>query len=298
VVDALEMLDELDEVEAASVAPPRRRRSKRGSPVMRWTLRLVAVGYVGFLVAWPLGLIVKETFADGFDTLSATLGDPNVRHALQLTFEVAVITVILTVLFGVGVALLLVRYWFPGRRLFSALIDLPLAVSPVVVGLALLLVYNPRTGWFGPTLSDHGVDVIFAMPGIVLATVFVSLPLVVREVVPVLEEIGTDQEAAARSLGARSWQTFRRITFPSIRWAVVYGAVLAFARALGEFGAVKVVSGNLVGQTQTATLLVEQEYGNFHQSVAYATSFILAAASILCIIIVGVIRPRRQKDDR
>jgi sulfate/thiosulfate transport system permease protein len=298
VADTLVTLEDIDEGEASAAFPPPRRPRRRGNPRARWILRLVAIGYVGFLVAWPLGLIVKETFANGFDALSATLGDANVRHALVLTFEVAIITVVLNVLFGVGVSLLLVRYWFPGRRIFSALIDLPLAVSPVVVGLALLLVYSPRTGWFGPALSDHGIDVIFAMPGIIIATVFVSLPLVVREVVPVLEEIGTDQDMAARSLGARSWQTFRRITFPSIRWAVVYGAVLAFARSLGEFGAVKVVSGNLVGKTQTATLLVEQEYGNFHQDIAYATSFILAFASILCIIVVGVIRPRREKGHR
>jgi sulfate transport system permease protein len=297
VADTLEALDRAEEVEATTTVRPRRRR-RRGSPVVRWMFRLIAIGYVGLLVAWPLGLITKETFNHGFETLSDTLGNGDVRHALVLTFEVAIISVVLNLVFGVGVALLLVRYSFPGRRILSALIDLPLAVSPVVVGLALLLVYSPRTGWFGPTLSDHGIDVIFALPGIAIATVFVSLPLVVREVVPVLEEIGTDQEVAARSLGAGPWQTFRRITFPSIRWAVVYGAVLAFARSLGEFGAVKVVSGNLVGRTQTATLLVEQEYGNFHQPIAYAMSFLMAFASIACIVVIGLIRPRGQRGRR
>lgn len=292
-----DVLDTIDALEAAGDPPVtvvRRTGRRRRNPVVTWTFRVIVVGYLGLLVAWPIGLIVKETFADGLESLRTALGDTNVRHALVLTVKVAIIAVVINLFFGVGVSLLLVRYRFPGRRLLSALIDLPLSVSPIVVGLALLLVYNPRTGWFGPTLSDHGFDVIFALPGIVAATVFVSLPLMVREVVPVLEEIGTDQESAARSLGASSWQTFRRITLPSIRWAVVYGFVLSFARSLGEFGAVKIVSGNLVGSTQTATLSVEQEYANFHQSTAYATSFLLAFASIACIVVVAIIRPRSK----
>src|SRR5690606_25546323 len=176
---------------------------------------------------------------------------------LQLTVRVAVIAVVINTVFGVGVSLLLVRYEFPGKRLLSALIDLPLSVSPIVVGLSLILVYGGRDGWFGPGLQDAGFQVIFATPGIVLATVFVALPLVIREVVPVLEEVGVEQEQAAHSLGAGAWATFRRITLPSIRWAVVYGVVLSLARSLGEFGAVKVVSGNVLGQTRTATLVVE-----------------------------------------
>ena len=188
------------------------------------------------------------------------------------------------------------RYEFPGKRVLSALIDLPLAVSPVVVGLALLLVYNPRTGWFGPTLAAAGIQVIFASPGMIMATVFVALPLVIREVVPVLEEIGDDQEQAARSLGANAVQTFRRITLPSIKWAVVYGVVLSLARSLGEFGAVKVVSGNIVGQTQTATLVVEQKYQNFEQATAYSTAFMLAFASVVCIVIVSILRPSQSSE--
>jgi sulfate transport system permease protein len=196
--------------------------------------------------------------------------------------------------FGVGISLLLVRYEFPGKRVLSALIDVPLSVSPVVVGLALLLVYNSRDGWFGTALAGQGVQVIFATPGMVMATVFVALPLVIREVVPVLEEIGDDQEQAARSLGANAVQTFRRITLPSIKWAVVYGVVLSLARSLGEFGAVKIVSGNVVEKTQTATLVVEQKYQSFEQSTAYASAFMLAFASVLCIIIVSILRPKEQ----
>jgi sulfate transport system permease protein len=161
-----------------------------------------------------------------------------------------------------------------------------------VVGLALILVYNGRSGWFGPTLEDWGFEVIFSTPGIIMATTFVALPLVIREVVPVLEEVGIEQEQAAQSLGANSFQTFFRVTLPTIKWAVVYGVVLSLARSLGEFGAVKIVSGNLVGRTQTATLVVEQDYGNFKQDTAYATSFMLAFAAILCIVIVALIRPK------
>jgi sulfate transport system permease protein len=202
--------------------------------------------------------------------------------------------VVVNLVFGVGISLLLVRQEFPGKRLLSALIDVPLSVSPIVVGLALLLVYNSRDGWFGPTLDGAGLQVIFAAPGMVMATVFVALPLVIREVVPVLQEIGDDQEQAARSLGANAVQTFRRITLPAIKWAVVYGVVLSLARSLGEFGAVKIVSGNVVMSTQTATLVVEQKYQNFEQSTAYSVAFMLAFASVLCIIVVSLLRPKEN----
>lgn len=264
----------------------------RTPTLLRWALRLLAVGYVVLLVAWPVALVVQHTFADGFPALSDALGDPVVQAALVLTAKVAFWAVLINLVFGVAISLLLVRYEFPGKRLLSALIDLPLSVSPVVVGLSLLLVYNGRTGWFGPSLERAGFQVIFELPGMVMATCFVALPLVIREVVPVLTEIGDDQEQAARSLGASGRQTFWRITLPSIKWAVVYGVVLSLARSLGEFGAVKIVSGNFTGQTQTATLVVEQKYQNFEQSTAYATSFILAAVSVLCIVVVSLLRPK------
>lgn len=254
----------------------------------------MAVGYLFLLIAWPVSLVVKHTFADGLDSIRMTLEDPSVTSALELTVIVAVAAVAINLVFGVGISLLLVRYEFPGKRLLSALIDMPLSVSPIVVGLALLLVYNGRDGWFGPTLEDSGLQVLFATPGIVMATVFVALPLVVREIVPVLEEIGDEQEQAARSLGANAIQTFRRITLPSIKWAVVYGVVLSLARSLGEFGAVKVVSGNVVEQTQTTTLVVEQKYQNFEQSTAYSAAFMLAFASVVCLIIVMILRPKEK----
>jgi len=198
--------------------------------------------------------------------------------------------------FGVTISLLLVRYEFPGKRVLSTLIDVPLAISPVVVGLALLLVYNGQDGWFGPFLEHLGFKVVFAFPGMVMATVFVALPLMIREVVPVLQEIGDDQEQAARSLGANAVQTFRRITLPGIKWAVVYGVVLSLARSLGEFGAVKVVSSNVAEDTQTATLLVQAKYEGFEQASAYTVSAVLALSAMACLVIVSILRPKEPAE--
>ncbi|MDO9457768.1 sulfate ABC transporter permease [Nocardioides sp.] len=261
------------------------------SVVLTWFLRILVVVYLGMLIAWPTGLVAQNTFRDGLDGMRNALSDPDVTHSLVLTVQVAVIAVLINLVFGVGMSLLLVRFNFPGKRALSALIDLPLSVSPIVVGLALVLVYNPRYGFFGQTLSDNGIDIVFATPGIVMATCFVALPLVVREVVPVLEEMGDDQEQAARSLGANSRQTFLRITLPGIRWAIVYGVVLSLARSLGEFGAVKIVAGKSIGDKETATLLVQREYQNFHQDVAYSVSFLLVVAAVLCLVVVAILRP-------
>jgi len=199
--------------------------------------------------------------------------------------------VVLNTIFGVGVSLLLVRRDFPGKRVLNLLIDLPLAISPVVVGLALILVYGrltPVGEWFG----DQGIDIMYALPAMVMATVFVSLPLIVRELVPVLEEVGTDQEQAASTLGASAIQTFRRITLPSIRWALAYGIVLTLARCLGEYGAVAVVSGRIKGKTQTLTLLVDQRFGNFDRVGAYSVSVTLAMIAILTMLVLTIIRPK------
>jgi sulfate transport system permease protein len=217
-------------------------------------------------------------------------------HALQLSAYAALIATVINTVFGVIISLLLVRYQFPGKRILSALIDLPLSVSPIVVGLALVLVYAGRDGWFGPTLEDAGFQVIFATPGIIMATTFVALPLMIRELVPVLEEIGIEQEQAAQSLGASGLQRFWRITLPSIRWGIVYGVVLTLARSLGEFGAVKVVSGNIAQQTQTATLVVEEKYQDFEQGSAYATSFLLALIAVAALVVVTILRPKDDTD--
>ncbi len=279
---------------AAQRRPTRLPQARRG--VGTYVLRVFVIVYLFFLVAWPVSLVAQRTFEGGLDNLRGILEDPDTIGALRLTVLVAAIAVVINTVFGVAISLLLVRYEFRGKRLLSALVDLPLAVSPIVVGLALVLVYGGRGGWFGPTLESAGFQVIFATPGIIMATVFVALPLVIREVAPVLEEIGTDAERAAHTLGANAWQTFWRITFPAIRWAVVYGVVLSLARSLGEFGAVKVVSGNLLGQTRTATLVVEEKYLNFDKGGAYATAFLLALVSVACIVVVAIIRPTEDDE--
>lgn len=261
---------------------------------VRWSLRAVTVFYVGLLVAWPVSLVFWNTFAEGLEPVVETFQDPLVLASLRLTLVAAAWSVGLNVVFGVTMALLLVRYQFPGKRILNALVDLPLSVSPIVVGLSIVLVYNSATGIFGAPLQALGIKVLFSTPAIVLATTFVALPLVIREIVPVLQEVGTEQEQAARSLGANGRQTFIRITLPAMRWGLTYGLVLCLARSIGEFGAVKVVSGNLIGRTQTATLMVEQLYFDFDQEQAFAIASLLATVSIIAIIVVGVLRSRAE----
>jgi sulfate/thiosulfate transport system permease protein len=244
------------------------------------------------LVAWPTFLVFQRAFEPGLGAMLDSFSEPEVKHALYLTLYITFFSVLINLVFGLTISILLVRYDFPGKRVLSTLLDIPLAISPVVVGLALVLVYNGRDGWFGPSLEGAGFQVIFASPGMIMATIFVALPLVIREVVPVLEEIGDDQEQAARSLGANSVQTFRRITLPAIKWAVVYGVVLSLARSIGEFGAVKIVSGNIAGQTMTASQQVEDAYQNFDPGTAYALAALLALLAMIALVIVAFLRPK------
>jgi sulfate transport system permease protein len=261
--------------------------------VAKWGLRLTALVYLLFLLVLPVGLVFWRTFEHGAAPVWHQLTEPDALHAFRVTLEVALLTVFCNTVFGVLVAILVVRHEFPGKRLLDAFVDLPLAVSPVVVGLALILVYG-RFSTVGGWLADRGIEVIFSLPGMVLATIFVSMPLVVREVAPVLEEIGVEQEQAAWTLGAGPVQTFRRVTLPAIRWALGYGVVLTLARALGEFGAVAVVSGRLVGKTQTLTLYVEQQFQNFNVAGAYAASFVLAFIAVAILVAMNVLRPQQE----
>jgi sulfate/thiosulfate transport system permease protein len=257
--------------------------------VSRYALRLVALAYLLFLLVLPVVLIGWKTFQHGLGPFFDALTTHEALHAFQVTFIVALFAVALNTVFGIGTAILLVRHRFPGKRILNAVIDLPLAVSPVVVGLALILVYGKFSS-FGGWLEDHGIQIIFSTPGMVLATVFVSLPLVVRAVVPVLEELGEEQEQAAQTLGAGRWQTFRRITVPGIRSALAYGIVLCLARSLGEYGAVAVVSGRLVGQTQTLTLYVEERFQNFEQPAAFAAATALALIAIISLLVIKLLQ--------
>jgi sulfate transport system permease protein len=254
-------------------------------------LRAIALGYVGLLVLVPVVVILYRTFRPGVAGFVDALGTPDAQHAFEVSAVVAGSAVLINTVFGVAVAVLLARYRFPGRRLLSAFIDLPVAVSPIVVGLALVLVYGP-TGWFGPLTADH---VIAAKPGMILATAFVSLPLVVRALVPVLEQVGLEQDQAAASLGADAVARFRRITLPTIRVALTYGVVLSIARCIGEYGAVLVVSNNIEGATETAPLrisnLVENEQ-DYHS--AYAITVVLILISFAAILAAAWIRHRGE----
>jgi sulfate transport system permease protein len=261
--------------------------------VRRLALRGIALAYLAAILVGPLAIVFYRTFEDGFGDAWAALSDPLTVHAFELTLIITAIAVPLNTVFGVVCALLIVRRDFPGKGLLNAFIDLPLALSPVVVGLSLFLLFG-REGWFGGRLEEHGIDVLFALPAMVIATIFVSLPFVAREVVPTLREIGDEQEQAALTLGASGWQVFWRITLPSIRWAVVYGVILTTARCLGEYGAVAVVSGRVQGQTETATLRVEERYDSFDLAGAYAIAIVLALIAIATLLAMTVIRPREE----
>jgi sulfate/thiosulfate transport system permease protein len=260
----------------------------------RLGLRTIALGYIAALLVLPIGLVFYRTFEHGLAPAWDAVTTPEAQHAFWLTLVMVAIAVPANTIFGVGMALVIARGRVRGKSLLSALIDLPFAVSPVVIGLALILVYG-RDGWFGGWLTEHGIRVIFSTPGMVLATIFVSLPFVVREVVPVLREIGTEQEEASRTLGASNWQTFWRITLPAVRWGVAYGVILTTARALGEFGAVSVVSGKLAGQTQTATLLVEDRFQAFDLTGAYAASVVLALLAVAVILSMTLLDRRKRQ---
>lgn len=259
-------------------------------------LRAIALAYVMLLVAAPVALVLWNAFSGGWSPVWHALTQPAAIHAFWLTAELVAITVPLNTVFGILCALLLVRHRFPGAALFSALVDIPVAISPVVVGLALYIVYG-RGGWLGDWLLAHGMHVLFALPGMALATIFISLPFVTREVVPILREVGEEQEQAARTLGASALQTFWRITLPSIRVGVAYGVVLTTARALGEFGAVSIVSGQLVGQTETLTLYVQDRFNNFDLTGAYVASIVLALLGLAMLGAMNLAGQERRADE-
>jgi len=262
----------------------------------RYLLRYVALGYLLLLLIVPVGLILWRTFAPGIGAFFESITTPAAVSALQLSLLVVAIVVPLNVLFGVPTALVLARNRFRGKSLLQAAIDLPFAVSPVVVGVALILLWGTN-GIFGFVQNDLGFKIIFGFPGIVLASIFVTVPFVIREVEPVLHELGTDQEEAAATLGSSWWQTFWKITLPSIRWGLMYGIVLTIARTLGEFGAVTIVAANLPGSSQTLTLLVADRYNRGAEYGAYAISTLLMAVAVIVLVVQVILDARRAKTD-
>src|SRR4051795_4416565 len=265
----------------------------RVSRGIRLSLRVVALGYLFVLLAVPIGVILWRTFEPGLSEFLASISTPAARAALNLSLLIVAITVPVNVVFGVATALALVRGRFRGRGLLQAVVDLPFAVSPIVVGVSLIMLWGVN-GWFG-ALDRAGFQVIFGIPGMVLATIFVTLPFVVREVEPVLHEIGQEQEQAASTLGANGWQTFWRITLPAIRWGLAYGVVLTVARSLGEFGAVTVVAGGVPGQSQTLTLLVHSRYIDDQNTFgAYAAATSLMGLALVTLLIMTVLNRKRE----
>jgi sulfate/thiosulfate transport system permease protein len=253
----------------------------------KWGLRTLGLGYLGLLLLAPVGMIFYKTFEHGLGPPIEAMTSPDAVHAIWLTLLMVAVAVPLNTVFGVGCALLLVRHKWKGNAVIDAIINLPFAVSPVVIGLSLFLLYG-TDGWFGPTLSEWGIQVLFSTPGMILASVFVSLPFVVRETVPVLQEIGTEQEQAASTLGANAWQTFWRVTLPAIRWGVAYGVVLTTARVLGEFGAVTIVSGSISGETETLPLFVAKAFEQFNEEAAYAGAIVLALLAFTTLLLMSV----------
>ncbi|WP_343602352.1 sulfate ABC transporter permease subunit CysW [Mycobacterium sp.] len=262
------------------------------APRVRYLIRWVALGYVFALLAVPVTLIVWRTFSPGLRQFFAYVSTPAAVSALNLSLLVVAIVVPLNVIFGIPTALMLARNRFRGKGVLQAIVDLPFAVSPVIVGVALVVLWGSG-GALGFVEKDFGLKIIFGLPGIVLASIFVTLPFVVREVEPVLHELGTDQEEAAATLGSSGWQTFWRITLPSIRWGLTYGIVLTIARTLGEYGAVLIVSSNLPGTSQTLTLLVSDRYNRGDEYGAYALSTLLMAVSMVVLVVQVALDARR-----
>jgi sulfate transport system permease protein len=272
-----------------------RSRDARQGRRVRALMLVAALLYVGVLLIAPLAGIVWSALKGGFGLVSSTLKQSDVIHAFYLTAVITVITVMVTTVFGVIVALVLTRDHFPGKRIVSALVDLPLAVSPIIVGLMAVLLFGTG-GWFEPWFTAHGIQILGALPSMILVTIFVSIPFVIREVAPVLEELGMEEEQAAWTLGASKLQTFFRVTLPNIRWGMLYGIALSAARSLGEVGAVLIVSGLIQGRTETATLIIYRFFEQGHYAEGYIVAMILAFVSIAALVGIEVSKKRRLRE--
>ena len=267
-----------------SIPPADSAGKTKEKPWVKVALITAAVGYLCLVLFIPAFNVFVQAFNKGIDPFVSNLTGTEFLHAAKLTVLIALIVVPLNTIFGLCAAWVIARNKFPGRTLFISILDLPFAISPVVAGLMIVLLYG-RNGWFGAFLESVNIKVIFAFPGMVLATAFVTLPFVAREVIPVLEEAGTDQEEAAKTLGANDWQIFWRVTLPNIRWGLLYGVILTNARAMGEFGAISVVSGNIAKKTQTLPLFVEQSYKQYETQSAFSAAVILALLAVVTLVL-------------
>jgi sulfate transport system permease protein len=286
---------QLPPVDEITVPPRASNTDARRGRLVRGLMLAAALLYVVFLLLAPLAGIMYYALRSGLGAIAETFRQPDVLHAFYLTVVIMLITVVVTSVFGVIVALVLSRDRFPGKPLVSALVDLPLAVSPVIVGVMAVLLFG-RAGWFESFFAARGVQIIFALPSMILVTIFISIPFVIREVVPVLQELGTDEEQAAWTLGASRLQTFTRVTLPNIRWGLLYGIALSAARAIGEVGAVLIVSGSLQGQTETATLYILRAFDQFQEEQGYIVALTLAVFSIVLLIGIETFKRRQTRE--
>lgn len=262
---------------------------------LRLLLTTLALSFLTLFLLLPLVMVFGEAFSKGWDVYIAAIAEPAAAHAIQLTLIAAGIAVPCNVIFGLAASWAIAKFQFKGRQLLITLIDLPIAVSPVIAGLSLMLLFGAR-GWWGEWLNDHDLQVMFAVPGIVLATIFITFPYVARELIPLMQEQGREQEEAALTLGASGWQTFFRVTLPSVKWALLYGLILCNARAMGEFGAVSVVSGKIREQTNTMPLHIEILYNEYQFAAAFAVSSLLAMLALLTLVLKSSLEWRAARD--
>ena len=267
------------------------RRPSRGARVVRAAMIGVSIAFLGLLLAAPLGAVLAQALARGWQVYLESFADPDTRAAIRLTLLTAAIVVPVNTVFGICASWAIAKFEFKGKSLLITLIDLPFAVSPVIAGLVFVLLFGAQ-GWFGPWLQERDVQVIFAVPGIVLATLFVTFPYVARELIPLMQQQGSDEEEAAITLGASAWVTFLRVTLPKIRWGLLYGIILCNARAMGEFGAVSVVSGHIRGLTTTMPLHVEILYNEYNFVAAFAVASLLALLAILTLVLKSLVEWR------
>lgn len=265
------------------------------SPWLRRTLIATAVAFIGLLILMPVTAVFTEALRKGFSFYRHSITDPLAISALHLTLLTAGVTITANLVFGLMASWVIAKFNFPGRNLLLSLIDIPFAVSPVISGLVFILVFGAQ-GWFGGALASHGIQITFAVPGVILATIFVTFPFIARELIPLMQEQGSEEEEAAVLLGANGWQTFRRVTLPNIRWALVYGVILANARAMGEFGAVSVVSGHIRGRTNTLPLHVEILYNEYNFSAAFAVASLLTLLALVTLIVKAALEWKLRRD--
>src|SRR6478672_9379259 len=278
------------------IAEPKAPTPTQQKPWVKGVLIGIAIAYLTLVLFIPAINVFVQAFKDGVGPFFSNLTEPNFLHAAKLTLLIALIVVPLNTVFGLCAALVMARNQFKGRTFLISLLDIPFAVSPVVAGLMIVLLYG-RNGWFGSWLEASTIKIIFAMPAMVLASAFISMPFIAREVIPVLEEAGVDQEEAARTLGAKDWQIFWRVTIPNIRWGLLYGLILTNARVMGEFGAVSVVSGNIAGKTQTLPLFVEDAYKQYQTQASFSAAVLLAGLAFITLILKEILERRTRIKD-